>query len=361
MLPPEAGIPIVRRELTAGGTARRGRGRRRARRHARRSGTRPAGSTRSGRRAPRTRGPMIGRVDGMGVTTGSPSRPTLDPARQPLPRRPPHRRHPGAAGRHGHRGLRRGGAAARAGLARRPDRGRRLPRAVQVLPRRAAHARRSRRSCATDGDGARRRLPPLGARTLAGQAEPNGRPCTSPARVRLAREAPEAPAPSTRPGSRATARRRSAATTIYRVYFHGPAYQVLERAWRRRRRWSWASSRRAAAEPRARGAADGGRAAARSSCCFQTAGIWEIGSHRTHGAADPRRPRRELPGRRRARPPVGDRAAARRRGRAGATPTSSTRPARPRRAARATARSRCPARVDAERRADPPRSAPASG
>ena len=48
MLPPAAGIPIVRRELVAGGRSRRGRGGRHARHHGRRSGTRPAAWTRRG-------------------------------------------------------------------------------------------------------------------------------------------------------------------------------------------------------------------------------------------------------------------------------------------------------------------------
>ena len=113
MLPPDDGIPIVRRELTAGGTRGEvvigGPPRRAARRVGRDRRPRPA----SGRRRARAAGPMIGPVVGMGVHTGLAVETTLDP-RAAVPRRPPHRRHPRASRRHGDRGVRGAGDAARA-------------------------------------------------------------------------------------------------------------------------------------------------------------------------------------------------------------------------------------------------------
>jgi len=66
-----------------------------------------------------------------------------------------------------------------------------------------------------------------GSRSLPNQADPQVTTHFT-ARVRLTKQAPEmAPAPP--PGEPAGAVVESA--DIYRVFFHGPAYQVLERAW----------------------------------------------------------------------------------------------------------------------------------
>ena len=102
--PAEAGIAWIRRELAArhAPTARSSWPARSAR--WRPSATRPAASTRrrcgaDGRRAARRRRPQ----PAMPRRAGG-DRPTLDPTAQRVPRPPPHRRHPGAAGRDGHRG-----------------------------------------------------------------------------------------------------------------------------------------------------------------------------------------------------------------------------------------------------------------
>jgi hypothetical protein len=70
-----------------------------------------------------------------------------------------------------------------------------------------------------------------GHRALPNQAEPQITTHFT-ARVRLTRQAREA-APA--PAPDAPAESVVEAADIYRVYFHGPAYQVLERAWRRGR------------------------------------------------------------------------------------------------------------------------------
>ena len=66
------------------------------------------------------------------------------------------------------------------------------------------------------------------------------------------------------------------AADIYRVYFHGPAYQVVERAWR--------DGERIVGELRGRLARQSSPAGAPAAMaprlielCFQTAGLWEMG------------------------------------------------------------------------------------
>ena len=140
MLPPEAGVAWIRRELTSGAESRRGRGRRPARRPDR--GTRPdrwAGpgcGRRGGRRPARWWAPCRA----LGVHSGLVVRTDARPDAAAVPRRPPHRRHRRAARSDGHRGVRRGGHAARARLPGGRGGGRRLPGPGEVLPGRAADA-----------------------------------------------------------------------------------------------------------------------------------------------------------------------------------------------------------------------------
>jgi NAD(P)-dependent dehydrogenase (short-subunit alcohol dehydrogenase family) len=112
----------------------------------------------------------------------------------------------------------------------------------------------------------------IGSRVLPNQAEPQlTRHFT--ARVWLTKEplkAEAVPAPATPTGSAV------AADEIYRLYFHGPAYQVLERAW-------WDGKRMVGLF--AKGLPENHRpselktlAAPRLiELCFQTAGLWEMG------------------------------------------------------------------------------------
>ena len=176
-------------------------------------------------------------------------------------------------------------------------RGRRAAGAVQVLPRRAAHARaagararrrRRRRSWPTASSSAAARCPAQGEQRDAALHRPRA------ARPRGARGAA---------GGRAARRRRRRASghdAVYRVYFHGPAYQVLDRAWRDNGhvvgRWPAScpptTSRRATPTefvPRL------------IELCFQTAGRVGARHGGADGAADARRPRRALRRRRRAR------------------------------------------------------------
>ena len=163
MLPPEIGIPAVRREITAGGTGGEVvvAGALGAMLDA--PGSPPEPSAVAGA------GPMVGQVamrrrDGVVVVTD------LDPAAQPFLRRPPHRGHARAARRDGHGGVRRGRPPARPGVGGHGHRGRRVPRPVQVVSRRAPPGGGARRAV-PDGDHLVANCRLDGRRTLPGQPE----------------------------------------------------------------------------------------------------------------------------------------------------------------------------------------------
>jgi len=111
----------------------------------------------------------------------------------------------------------------------------------------------------------------LGRRQLPNQVEPQVTTHFS-ARVRLAKQAPETltgPAPGGPLGS------ITEAADIYRIFFHGPAYQVLEQAWREGDRIigrfaeNLPSHHYPSDEPLL-------MAPRLIELCFQTAGLWEI-------------------------------------------------------------------------------------
>jgi malonyl CoA-acyl carrier protein transacylase len=125
-----------------------------------------------------------------------------------------------------------------------------------------------------DGDGVVARCRLLGTRTIAGQAPQVTEHFR--ARVRLSRAPSEAasvaaPAP-------ANGGARVASKDIYRVYFHGPAYQVIEDAWRS---GTGATARIAEALPANHAPAELPTLTAPRlvESCFQTAGLWELGAH----------------------------------------------------------------------------------
>ncbi|MFN8642281.1 MAG: SDR family NAD(P)-dependent oxidoreductase [Candidatus Binatia bacterium] len=111
------------------------------------------------------------------------------------------------------------------------------------------------------------------ARQLAGQSAPQVTTHFT-ARVRLARKPAKAvrgvPPPN---GERVAV----AAADVYRIYFHGPAYQVLQRAWRAGEQ---VVGELAAPLPANHAPADQPtRLAPRLiELCFQTAGLWEMGT-----------------------------------------------------------------------------------
>ena len=273
MLPPEIGVPAVRRELTASGAGGEvlvagSLGVLLEERH-------PSGgldAERATEALAERSGPMTGRIAeltlGGGLTRGDRARP--EPAG--LPVRPPHRGHPRAPRRDGHGGLRRGRRRAAARLEGRGTRGRRAARAVQVLPRRAAHARAAGAGARRRRRHARGRLP---ADRPAHAARP-GRAGDAPlrGRARLAREAPAAPqaAPPADAGDDGVGRE-----VVYGVYFHGPAYQVLDRVWRDDGHvvGRLAGELPADHEPETQPTEFVPRLI---ELCFQTAGVWELGT-----------------------------------------------------------------------------------
>jgi hypothetical protein len=112
----------------------------------------------------------------------------------------------------------------------------------------------------------------VGRRTLPGQGEQETRHFTG--RARLAREAPAAP-PATAPptgGDHEVDR-----DAVYRVYFHGPAYQVLDRAWRDN---GHVVGRLASELPADRQPPESPIEFVPRliELCFQTAGVWELGT-----------------------------------------------------------------------------------
>jgi acyl transferase domain-containing protein len=226
MLPPEVGVPTIRRELTAGATRGElvvaGRLGTMGEERSERGGIDPA------RFDTATAGPMVGRVAAMGVHGGLVVETTLDPAEQPF--LGDHRIDgtpvlPGVMG-----------IEAFAEVAGLP-----LPgwRAVEVddveflAPCKFYRSEpRTLTITATfrpEGQQLVADCQLLGSRRLANQAAPQVTTHFT-GRVRLARapvgeEATGAPPPSPDGGA-------TTADAIYEVYFHGPAFRVLDRVWR---------------------------------------------------------------------------------------------------------------------------------
>jgi len=118
----------------------------------------------------------------------------------------------------------------------------------------------------------------LGRRTLPNQSQPQ-ETLHFTARVRVTRRPPEA---LTGAELRLSADSIVDAARIYRIYFHGPAYQVIDRAWRNgdqiigQMAQGLPSNHQPSEQPTL--------AAPRLiELCFQTAGLWEIGNHNRMG------------------------------------------------------------------------------
>ena len=117
-----------------------------------------------------------------------------------------------------------------------------------------------------------------GERSLPGQAEPQVTLHFT-ARVCLAREAPREDVLGTCPGA---AKRELGPDEIYRIYFHGPAYQVVEKAWRSNGEAVGLFSD--SLPPDHDPAAGATLVAPRLiELCFQTAGLLEMGTRGTMG------------------------------------------------------------------------------
>ncbi|MGA2321079.1 MAG: SDR family NAD(P)-dependent oxidoreductase [Solirubrobacteraceae bacterium] len=126
----------------------------------------------------------------------------------------------------------------------------------------------------------------IGCRALRGQGEQETRHVSG--RAHLAREAPAAPQATPPADTRDDGVGRE---VIYRVFFHGPAYQVLDRVWREDGHvvGRLAGELPADHEPETRPIEFVPRLI---ELCFQTAGIWELG--RTGRMAVPTRVERVM-------------------------------------------------------------------
>jgi acyl transferase domain-containing protein/acyl carrier protein len=271
MLPPEAGIAWIRRELTAGD----GRGEvvvagalgLLTDERDDTGGLEPAAIDVQGA------GPMIGRVVGFDLDRGLVVETTLDPSEQPFLH---DHRIEGTPVLPGVMGIEAFAETARL-LA--PDRRVAAVEDVTFLapfkfyrgqPRTLTVSARLRK----DGDDLVADCRLEGARTLATQTEPQWTTHFT-GSVRLTAEAPE---PAQREVPADVGRPHAAPEAIYRVYFHGPAYQVLEDAWSD----DGGLAGRLAVElpPNHRPEdLDTLMAPRLIELCFQTSGIWEIGRH----------------------------------------------------------------------------------
>jgi acyl transferase domain-containing protein/NAD(P)-dependent dehydrogenase (short-subunit alcohol dehydrogenase family) len=277
MLPPEAGIPLIRRELTAGGT--RGEIVIGQRFGILLSEYDPTGGVEATAFDASTtaHGPMLGKVASMGVHSGLTIETTLDPKVQPFLR---DHQIDGTPVLPGVMGIE---AFAEAALAMLPGWHIEAVEDVNFLApfKFYRHEPRTVTIHAVlrpedDAIVAECRL--TGSRQLPTQLDPQVTTHFT-ARVRLVKQAPQSttgPAPDARSGS------VTEAGDIYRIFFHGPAYQVVERAWRNDQRIIGELSRRLPANhhPSERPLVIAPRLI---ELCFQTAGLWEIGVHGRFG------------------------------------------------------------------------------
>jgi NAD(P)-dependent dehydrogenase (short-subunit alcohol dehydrogenase family) len=266
MLPPEVGIPLIRRELTAG--SRRGEVVVAGRLGVLLNEWDGAGGLDTTAAA---QGPMIGRIAGMTLHRGLVIETTLDPTVQPFLY---DHRIDGTPVLPGVMGIEAFAEAAQCIL---PGWHVAAVEDVEFLapfkfyrdePRTlTVEAGFHLRSDALVADC---RL--TGSRQLPNQTEPQVTTHFT-ARVRLTKEQPEARRGATPPMPNGSV---VAATDIYRLYFHGPAYQVLERAWSDGDR---IVGQMAAGLPGNHHPPELATLVAPRliELCFQTAGVWEMG------------------------------------------------------------------------------------
>jgi len=274
MLPPEAGVPLIRRELTAGAT--RGEiviGKRLGvlLKEWDATGGLDASATETAWKSSPTIGPMVGKVTSLSLSDGHTIETTLDPQVQPFLH---DHQIDGTPVLPGVMGIE---AFAEAALCLLPGwhveavedvaflapfkfyRGE--PRALRIETRIHSQGDRLAAEC---------RL--IGHRSLPNQTDPQ-RTTHFTARVRLAKQPVQAPVGkvwATPHGSVIEA------ADIYRLYFHGPAYQVVEKAW-----WDGKQVVGLMAQdlppnhhPSELPTVMGPRLI---ELCFQTAGVWELG------------------------------------------------------------------------------------
>jgi NAD(P)-dependent dehydrogenase (short-subunit alcohol dehydrogenase family) len=273
MLPPEAGIPMVRRELTMGsggevvvagqlGTMME---------EFDASGGLESGADRAIARVLADRGVMTGRICSMGVFGGLTIETDLDPARQPFLHDHQISGTPVLPGVMGIEGL------AEAARLLFPERVIALIEDVRFLVpfkfyRGQPRTLQLRASFHTEDSNIVAECRLLGSRLLHGQDKPEVTTHFM-ARIRLSEELPGVEGKSLAPLPQSS--RRVESGDIYRLYFHGPAYRVVESSWRQGQELvgSFASDLPANHFP------EGLPLLVRPrliELCFQTAGLWEL-------------------------------------------------------------------------------------
>jgi acyl transferase domain-containing protein/acyl carrier protein/NAD(P)-dependent dehydrogenase (short-subunit alcohol dehydrogenase family) len=275
MLPPEAGVPLIRRELTAGGT--RGEIVIGQRLGVLLKEWDPTGGIENSPdtvdNEARQRGPMVGRITGMGIYSGLTIETTLDPKAQPFLHDHQINGTPVLPGVMGIE------AFAEAALSVLPGWHIKAIEDVNFMApfkfyRNEARVVTVEVALRSQADEAVADCRLIGHRTIPSHPEPQITTHFS-ARVRLTKYALESTIAAT-PGSQTE--HTIEAADVYRLYFHGPAYQVIEKAW-------WDGSRMTGLlvkdlpsnhhppylptlmAPRL------------IELCFQTAGLWEMGMH----------------------------------------------------------------------------------
>ncbi len=276
MLPPEAGVPLIRRELTAGGT--RGEiviGQRLGvllKEWDATGGIDTSASELSIESRQQKQGPMIGKIASVGLYSGLVIETTLDPKAQPFLH---DHQIDGTPVLPGVMGIE---AFAEAALRVLPDWHIEAVEKVDFLApfkfyRGEPRAVTVEATIHPQGDDLLADCRLIGRRSLPNQVEPQTTTHFT-ACVRLTKKAPET---LTMPALGSPAGHAIEAADIYRLYFHGPAYQVLERVW-------WDGER--VIGLMAKGLPSNHQPSEFPTLmtprlielCFQTAGIWEMGT-----------------------------------------------------------------------------------
>jgi NAD(P)-dependent dehydrogenase (short-subunit alcohol dehydrogenase family)/acyl carrier protein len=280
MLPPEAGIPLIRRELTTGGTCGEvviGQRLGALLNEWDETGGLDTTALAASTKTPGTQGPMDGAITGMGIYSGLTMETTLDPAAQPFLY---DHRIDGTPVLPGVMGIE---AFAEAAVCVHPGWHIEAIEEVNFLapfkfykdePRTVT----IRAVISQQGDKVVADCRLIGRRQLTNAPQPQDTTHFT-ARVRIGKQ-PVAPAMCAAP--RLSTGAIVDAAHIYRVYFHGPAYQVLERAW-------WDGQRMIG--EMAKGLPGNHKPADLPTLmaprlielCFQTAGIWEMGTNSRMG------------------------------------------------------------------------------
>ncbi len=280
MLPPEAGVPWIRRELTAGGT--RGEvvvadrlGVMLSEWDATGGLDTAALATASEKLA--AQGPMVGKLTGMSLSRGLTMETTLDPAAQPFLY---DHRIDGTPVLPGVMGIE---AFAEAAVCVHPGWHVESIEEVNFLAPFKFYRNEPRTLIIQalfypQGDKLVADCRLIGRRTLPNQSEPQETVHFT-ARVKVAKQPPEA---SAGPVFRLSSEAIVDAARIYRIYFHGPAYQVLDHAWRDGEQ---IIGQMAQGLPSNHQPSDRPTVAAPRliELCFQTAGLWEISEHSRMG------------------------------------------------------------------------------